>query len=118
MNLEIKNIYSDDVPPPRLPDDVYDFNVAFRVEIGEKGSERGEIFHFVAASPLGLRRGAREGEFLFLRGYILMARFDWKVVRRAVENIVDHARGYRTTWGEVIEFFSRYGRYDSENRHS
>ncbi|HEY0098695.1 MAG TPA: Imm8 family immunity protein, partial [Pyrinomonadaceae bacterium] len=90
-----------------------------RVEIGERGKPGGEVFHFIAASPAGIEGEVGSGEFKLLRGYILMARFDWAVVYRSIENIINHARGYRDhNWDEVIEFFSRYGRYDSEDIHS
>lgn len=118
MNLEIKAIYSDVLGAGESPADPDNFNVTLRVEIGEKNKTGGELFHFVAASPAGLEREVGRGEFKLLRGYILMARFDWAVVRRAIENIINHARGYRdNSWEEVIEFISRYGRYDSENIH-
>lgn len=117
MNLEIKGIYSDEIAD-ELPNDLYSFRVPLRVEIGEKGKSGGEVFHFVAASPSGLLGEVREGEFKLLRGYILMTRFDLSTVRRSIENIINHARGYRDhDWGEVIEFISRYGQYDAENIH-
>jgi hypothetical protein len=119
MNLEIKSIRSDVLAPGETPEDSYNFNIPLRVEIGEKGETGGEVFHFTAASPAGLEGEVGGGEFKLLRGYILMARFDWATARRAFENIIDHARGYRDgSWAEAIEFFSRYGRYDSENIHS
>ena len=114
MDLEIKDIYSDDLGRDELPEDLYNFNIPLRVEIGEKGKEGAEVFHFVAASPLGLQDEVAEREFKLLRGYILMVKFDWRVVHRAVENVINHARS-RNSWAEVVEFFNRYSRYDSED---
>jgi len=43
-----------------------------------------------------------------------MPDFDIKLVRRSLENLINHARS-RETWNEVIAFFNRYGVYDSED---
>ena len=112
MNLEIKQIYSPDFVA--YPDDIHKFNVSLHVAIGEKGKDGAETFSFVAASPQGLEQEVIGGEFKLLRGYILMTEFDWKVIHRAIENIVNHARS-RENWDEVIRYFNRYGIYDSED---
>jgi hypothetical protein len=112
MDLEIKTIYSKDFD--RDPEDIYNFNVSLYVQIGEKGKEGEETFHFQAASPKGLESTTREGEFILLRGLILLAEFDWKIIHRAIENIINHARS-RKDWDEVIRYFNRYGIYDSED---
>jgi hypothetical protein len=112
MNLEIKRVFSPDFDS--YPEDSQKFNVSLYVDIGEKGTEGAETFHFVAASPKGLEDEIRDGEFKLLRGYILMAEFDWKVIHRAIENIINHARS-RKNWDEVIRYFNRYGMYDSED---
>jgi hypothetical protein len=118
MNLEIKGIYSDQINTEELPEDLYNFNIPLRVEIGEKDKAGSEAFHFVAASASGLESECSGNEFKLLRGYILMERFDWKTVRRSIENIINHARGYSdNNWNEVVDFFSRHARYDSEDIH-
>lgn len=43
-----------------------------------------------------------------------MNKFDWDVIYRAIENLINHARS-RKDWNEVISYFNRYGRYDSED---
>jgi hypothetical protein len=113
MNLEIANIYADDYSRER-PEDTENFVFPLIVEISEKDKPGSEVFHFVAASPLGLSSAVQSGEFRLLRGYILMQQFDWDVVQRAVQNLVNHAQS-RQNWNEVVEFFNRYGRYDSED---
>lgn len=113
MNLEITQIYSADYLSER-PDDLEDFVFPLIVEINEKGRPGAEVFHFVAASSAGLAGEVQSGEFLLLRGYILMKQFDWAVIQRAIQNLVNHAQS-RQNWNEVIEFFNRYSRYDSED---
>jgi hypothetical protein len=113
MNLEIKNIQSTDID--QHPEDIYNFVVPLMVEIGEIGKEGVEIFHFLAASPQGLQNKAISGHgFNILRGCILMNKFDWNVIYRAIENLINHARS-RKDWEEVISYFNRYGQYDSED---
>lgn len=85
-----------------------------RVEIGEPGREGAESFWFVAASPAGLANKVSDGGYELLRGHILMTAFDMNLVRRAIENLIDQARS-RETWDEVVSFFNRYSRYDSED---
>jgi hypothetical protein len=109
MNLEIKDIIVD-----QWPEDPYDVSVSFRVDIGEKDKEGAETFHFVAASPQGLQNEVSGPDFKLLRGYVLMTRFDLEVVRRAIQNLINHAR-HQGSWDEVVAFFSRYGQYDSED---
>lgn len=114
MNLEIKKIYIDDASENDLGPDEQNFNVLVRAEIGDHGKEGSEGFYFVATSPSGLEREVSKSEFKILRGYILMSTFDIHVIRRSIENIINHARS-RSTWDEVIAFFNRYGVYDSED---
>ena len=110
MNLEIKSIYLYDEPLPNGED----FSVSMRVEIGERGREGAESFWFVAASPASLANDISDGGYKLLRGYILMTAFDMNLVRRSIEKLIDQART-RETWKEVVAFFSRYSRYDSED---
>jgi hypothetical protein len=107
MNLEIKDTVFD---PPAGEAGV----VPIRVDIGERDKPGAESFYFVVATPTGLANEVANGDFKLLRGYILIANFDMKVVRRSLENLINHARS-RETWPEVIAFFSRYGVYDSED---
>jgi len=113
MNLEIKEIYLDGFPDEPIPD-LFEFSVSICVEIGEKGKQGAERFHFVAASPTALNEEVSDGEFKLLRGYILMKKFDLNIVRKSVENLIDHARS-RESWNDVVSFFNRYGIYDSED---
>jgi hypothetical protein len=114
MNLEIKGIYYDEDADTGSVPASSDFNIPISVEIGEKGREGAERFHFVAISPGALVSEVSEGEFKILRGHILMPRFDLNIVRRSIETLVNHARS-RENWGEVLSFFNRYGVYDSED---
>ena len=83
------------------------------VEISEKDKPGTVGFHFVAASPLGLQIENVDAGFKIIRGLILMNRFEWKIVHRALENLINHSR-HLETWDEIIIFWSRYGVYESE----
>ena len=107
MNLEIKDIVFD-------PLDIDAGIVPIRIEIGERVKPGAESFHFTVASSDALAHEIANGDFKLLRGYILMSDFDVNVIRRSIENLINHARS-RGTWPEVIAFFNRYGRYDSED---
>jgi Immunity protein 8 len=108
MNLEIKAIAFDEAL------DQQSGIVPIRVDIGERDKPGAESFNFTVASPAALAHEVTTGDFKLLRGYILMSDFDVNVVRRSIENLINHARS-RETWNEVIAFFNRYGVYDSED---
>ncbi len=108
MNLEIRDIAFDEAL------DCEAGIIPIRVDIGERDKPGAESFYFFAASPAGLANEVSNGGFKLLRGYILMSDFDINVVRRSIENLINHARS-RETWNEVIAFFNRYGVYDSED---
>lgn len=112
MKLEIVNVYLSD--HSERPEDLTSFVAPLTAEIGIKGKPGAEIFHFVAASPAGLADDVKRGEFHLLRGHILMQQFDWDVVHRAIQNVLNQAGSCRN-WDEAIERLSRYSRYDSEN---
>jgi hypothetical protein len=107
MNLEIKAIAFDEALDKSGV-------VPIRVDIGERDKPGAESFHFFVASTSALANEVSNGDFKLLRGYILMSDFDVNVVRRSIENLINHARS-RETWSEVIAFFNRYGVYDSED---
>jgi hypothetical protein len=112
LNLEIKSIDF-----PNYPDDPAEFIIPVLVTIGDKNDPHngGESFYFAVASPLGLQNEIKGGlGFILLRGYILMDEFDVKKIRRAIENLINHARS-RKNWRDVISFFNRYGKYESED---
>lgn len=107
MNLEIKAIAFDEALDKAGV-------VPIRVDIGERDKPGAESFHFFVASASALANEVSNGDFKLLRGHILMPDFDINVVRRSIENLINHARS-RETWAEVIAFFNRYGVYDSED---
>jgi len=47
MNLEVKGIHIDGIAETQPTPDGQTFNVPLRVEIGERGKEGAEVFHFV-----------------------------------------------------------------------
>src|SRR5437762_8586181 len=99
MNVEIKAIAFDEALDKSGV-------VPIRVDIGERDKPGAESFYFFVASTSALANEAQNGEFKLLRGYILVSDFDVKVVRRSIENLINHARS-RETWNEVIAFFNR-----------
>jgi hypothetical protein len=112
ISLEIKAIDIAD-----YPSDLTNFVVPISVTIGDKNDQRGggETFHFIVASPLGLQHEyASDSGFRFLRGYLLMDVFDMNRVRRATENLINHAQALKN-WHEIVSFFNRFGQYDSED---
>jgi hypothetical protein len=111
MNLEIRNIYAADYSREGSKDTDNFFPLT--VEINEKEKPGSEIFHFVAASPLGLSTPFRVGNFVFCADIFRCSNLIG-IVKRAAQTLVNHAQS-RQDWNEVVEFFNRYSRYDSED---
>jgi len=113
MDLVIKELDSE--LPGELPlEGTEPFAVALRVEIGERDKPGAEVFHFVAASPTGLHTELGDKGFNLMRGLILMERFNLATIHRAIGNLINHTRSLEK-WDDVLRFFNRYSRYDSED---
>ena len=113
MNLEIRNLISPDLKEGEFPHDPTNFRISISATIGAKNQPGQTVYYFIAASPSGLAEVVVNNEFFLLRGYILMQEFDWKVIYRAVENVLNHSRHFKS-WQEIDEHFKQYAWPDGE----
>ena len=69
---------------------VSDTDVRFWVsmEIGMVGNGGADIFQVMVATPDGLKRGSEHEEVIVDRGVIILHRFSWPILRRALDAVV------------------------------
>ena len=108
----VKRVTSPDVARGDLPPDPEDCAVLCEAEIGPRQTHGADLFHFTVVTPRFLLRdieaGARWG-----RGYLLVDRFSWSAVDRALEKLLLHA--HRPTWLEAAGELSKELHWEFEN---
>jgi len=92
---KLQSIFSVDLQDPGLPADPSNCSILLEVEIGSDGSGA-DTFSFTVITPAAFARAElpRWG-----RGHLVVAEFDWAVVRRSIERLLAHAA--RETWDQV-----------------
>lgn len=109
------NLCSIDLPNglsqlPRNPDDCW---ILVYADIGMAGSEAVETFLFYVCTLARLSRIVQQEGFEFGRHLIILERFDWKMVERAIASICDASVG--ETWEEVAMKLGSYGERELED---
>jgi hypothetical protein len=92
----LKSLSSPDLERPALPADPTRCAVVVEAEIGPPGEETGaDLFSLTVATPNVFLDGA---ELRWGRGYLIVERFSWEAVERAIRRLLMHAD--RATWPE------------------
>ena len=99
MNLQIDDLWSPDLHPPRagLPAGA-GFDVLVQVSLSEAGQAGEEMFGFRVCAPSAL---AETPSGRFVTSTLVLDEFSWELVRRRVEKLLrqcDSASG----WSEAI----------------
>jgi len=94
------------------PDDPELFGLDVTAFIGPKDSPGVDLFKFFVCSPRQLEREPREKGFQFLHGVLLLTRWDYGVLHRAIADLCSHTQG--GDWDEVATKLSRYGVWEIE----
>ena len=107
---EVKTLYSPDLDRDKLPDDVEECSVFCEAEIGIKGKEGADIFHFTAVTPKFLwgQKGAQWG-----KGSLIIDTFSWEQVEAALEKLLSHCSG--RDWAEVTDKLTKVLDWEYEN---
>ena len=100
---QLKALESDSLGRPQLPPDPENCSIPITASIGAKGTEGEELFFFRAVTPLQV---AELGLPRWGRGLLVVERFSWEAVDRAVERLL--ASASRETWGEVAQSLNQY----------
>ena len=115
MRADLRGIYSSDIDDLESwrPDDPECFELAVRAFIGPESGDGEEMFDFQVCTAAWLERHPPPKGFEFLRSTILVARWDYKTLERALGDLCLHTAG--DDWREIATRLSRYGRWEFED---
>lgn len=116
VRAELKSLDSADAPAGLDefdPPDPESFALAVGATISPEGGEGGDLFYFLVCSPGWLKANPPEKGFAFLHGHLLLERWDYKLVERAIGDLCRGAEG--SDWNEVAGQLRLYGDWEFEN---
>jgi hypothetical protein len=114
MRASLRGFYSSDVDLVGWrPDDGENFSVEVTAFIGPSESGGEEMFDFHVCTGRWLIEHPPEKNFAFVRSTILMQRWDYQTLHRALEDLCFRTEG--TDWKEIAGRLSRYGRWEFED---
>jgi hypothetical protein len=117
MRAELRGFYINDAPEvdPEVfePDDAETFGVSITAFVGPNDEGGEEMFDFVVCSARWLAEHPPEKGFWFLRNHLLLTRWDYGVLDRALRDLCAHTHG--ETWHEVATKLSRWGYWEFED---
>ena len=106
----LHSLWSPDLERDKLPPDETDCELLIHAEIGPSARGGADSFTFVVATPNRLLngQGARWG-----RGYLIVERFSWSAVERAVSKLLMHAD--RRKWKDAAAELSKEMHWEFEH---
>lgn len=99
--------------PDYAPEDPEYFGILVDASVGTKDSEGADLFSFLVRSPRFLAdEVAREGH-LFARNYLVLPRYDYGLLWRAISDLCDRIEG--PDWETVAKRIGRYGLWEYDD---
>lgn len=117
VRAELRGLYTPDCPDPDLanyhPEDGEYFSLMVGAFIGPDEPPLGEeLFDFHVCTAAWLADHPPQKGFEFLKNTILLTRWDYAVLTRAIGDLCRHTSG--ADWREIANRLSRYGRWEHE----
>lgn len=115
VRAELKSLDSADAPEGLAdfkPDDPDKFGISVAAVVGPSGGTGGELFYF-ACSARWLIANPPEKGFAYMRGHLLVTRWDAALVHRAISDLCRRTEG--RDWNEIATKLSRYGAWEFED---
>jgi hypothetical protein len=115
VRAELRSLDSADAPhglDSFQPDDSERFAIAIGAVIGPPNTAGGDLFYFTACSARWLADNPPEKGFEFMHGYVLLIRWDYDLLQRAIADLCRRTEG--GDWTEVATKLSRYGAWEFE----
>jgi len=117
MRAEFRGLHRPDVPNLDLehftPEDPECFCVLVQAFVGPQGEPGEEAFDFTVCTPRWLNSHPAQKGFLFARHYLLLWRYDYDLLRRAITDLCARAKG--PDWETVANRLARYGHWEFED---
>jgi len=109
--VELHYLFSPDLGDPETdsPLDPTNFMVRIQALIGIEGND---TFVFYVCTPQYLAGIVGEGEYLLGRHYLVVARYDYNLIHRVIEEIV--AKTPDGEWKTQANYLARYGEWEYE----
>jgi hypothetical protein len=96
--------------PPSL--DCFSFDLTLHV--GSRDKEDRDLFHAVICTPKFLLQHQQGDEVTFGRGLIIVMRYDWAVIKRAVDRFVEGCCTH-DEWDKVAACISKIAVWEDED---
>jgi Immunity protein 8 len=106
MKLEIRAIWSPDLPSEGLPTDASNFDVFVQISIGEIGVRGDEVFGLRVCSATRLSE-AKDGTFIHA---LVLESFSWAHLRARIDKLLLHASSCQS-WASLIQKLAPYVQY-------
>lgn len=115
MRADLRGFYSSDVDDLEAwrPDDPGCFEPAVRAFVGPEGGGGEEMFDFRVCTAAWLEKNPPPKGFEFLRSTLLLTRWDYLTLERALSDLCLHTSG--DNWSEVVTRLSRFGGWEFED---
>ena len=110
---ELRNLDSVDAPESLAgfrPSDPQSFELAIAATIGPEGGEGGDLFYFTVCTADWLNANPPTKGFAFLHGHVLVERWDYELVKRAIGDLCLHTHG--SNWDEIATKLCLYGDWE------
>jgi Immunity protein 8 len=114
MRAVLRRLHSPDADPLSefAPHDPEAFSILVQALVGPSDGEGEESFDFLVCTPRWLAAQEFEKGFVWPRSHLLLQRWDYTVVERAIGDVIVHAEG--PDWPSVAAQIGRYGGWELE----
>jgi len=116
MRAELKTLDSVDAPlglASFTPEDPDNFAIEVAATVGSPDAPGGDLFFFSVCTAAWLQSHGGAKGFVFLHGHLLVTRWNYEIVHRAISDLCRHTEG--KDWDEVATALSRYGHWEFES---
>jgi hypothetical protein len=116
MRAELKELECTDLDvllEDWVPEDPWCFMLPVVAHIGRAGQEGADLFNLTVCTARWLAANPPPKDFAFLRHHLLLSRWDYAVLERAVGDLARNTEG--AGWDEIGGKLARYGRWEFED---
>jgi len=113
MRAKLRDLHSPDAPTgleSYAPASARSFSLLVQATIGTEGSTAADLFDFLVVGPDWFAENPSGKGFRWGRHYLVVDRWDYEVVRRAIADLCVHTEAQ--DWSEVAMRLASYGDWE------